>query len=299
MVHLKYILIMTSISKITFCLLISGLLLTFDCSRLFAAPLITIENIADSPETFSPDGDGVDDRVIISADIGAFGFNSRKPLTAACSVAITGINGPVKTLSKKITLANNSKSPVSFQWDGKNKQGAVSANGTYRYSITVVINNQTVTSPEGDIVLFIPAVLSVSVNPGFWNIGQADVNTVVTMTKSKVITVTNDGNTVSRYSLNLINPPGWEASQEKAGKDTYILNAAFSRDLRRIIWSEANHALSVIPALSSNTRFAGDQTGVSVRPGAARTLWMQFKSPSSTMVSNMQEMRVIITAGPE
>ncbi len=274
--------------------------ITVFTASLFAAPLITIENITNVPNPFSPDADGADDFVIISAVVGASGFNSTKLLTAACSVAVTDINGnAVATISQKITLADNTKAAVSFQWDGKNKRGNVVGNGDYPYSITVTINKQAVTVTGGTITLFIPPVLSVSVSPGSWDIGQAEVNSIVTMSKSQGITVTNNGNSVTTYSLNLINPAGLEVSQISVGKDTYILNAAFSRDLRKINWSEDNHALSLVPVLCSDTQFAGDQTGVSVQPGTTRTLWLQFKSPSSITDNNKQEMEVVITASPE
>jgi hypothetical protein len=286
--------------KTLFCVPLFGLILTINPASLFAASFITIENITDIPDSFSPDGDGIDDTVAISAVIGAFGFNSSKPLSAACAITITDSKGTaVDNLEKKITLSDNTRRPISFLWDGKNKRGKVVSNGIYQYAVSAKINKQLTTVPGGAISLFIPPVLSVSVSPCFWNVGQAGVNAVATMSKGQAITVTNDGKSVATYSLNLINPTGWQASQTGVGKDSYILNAAFSRNPRRIIWKEANHALSVVPMLCSYSRFAGDQTGVSVQPGLRRTLWLQFKSPSSTGIADAQEIKVIITASPE
>lgn len=118
-----------------------------------------------------------------------------------------------------------------------------------------------------------------------------------TKVSTSAVTVTNDGSGVNEtYSVNLADPSGWTASQTAAGVETYVLDAAFDADGTGITWSETNHALSTTPAASSATKFAGDQTGLSVPYNAARKLWFQFKAPTATSVSAEQNIAVTVTA---
>lgn len=110
------------------------------------------------------------------------------------------------------------------------------------------------------------------------------------------VTVTNNGSGVNEtYSLSLTNPSGWTASTTQ-GNETYVLNAGFSSVIGGITWSAANHALSTTPVVSTATKFAGDQTGVSVPYNTARKLWFQFKAPNATNVGTEQSIVVTVTA---
>lgn len=140
------------------------------------------------------------------------------------------------------------------------------------------------------------AELSVSVTPDVWDIGGAEVNSIITMDEAERITVTNTGSSHATYSLCLVNPGGWTASQTEIDQDEYILNAAFSAQPGNIVWKEANHALSTAPVSSTSSKFAAEQTGVNVAPGEARTLWLQFKAPSLTAIIDEQLIEVIINA---
>ena len=140
------------------------------------------------------------------------------------------------------------------------------------------------------------ATLGVSVSPDTWNIGQIPPGSVVMMNDNDKITVLNVGSVATTYSLRVINPPGWQDSQSAAGPNTYVLDAAFSQDKSAIIWDEGRHALSMAPTACSETKFAGDQTGVNVAPAEARTLWLQFKAPAQSSVASEQNIEVIITA---
>jgi hypothetical protein len=111
------------------------------------------------------------------------------------------------------------------------------------------------------------------------------------------VTVTNDGSGVNEtYSVSLTNPAGWTASQTAAGVEIYVLNAAFDADGTGITWNNANHALSTTPVPCSATKFAADQTGVSVAYNATRKLWFQFKAPTATTIGTEQGIVVTITA---
>ncbi len=164
----------------------------------------------------------------------------------------------------------------------------------YYYVITACDNAGNESSYSQEVTTV--TVLSVSVSPDFWQIGAVNVNSITTISEVDKITVTNDGQTTATYSLCLVNPQGWTASQTEIGKDIYILNTAFSANKGNITWNETNHALSTVPVRATSSKFAGDQTGVSVVPNEKRVLWLQFKAPSATAVTGEQNIEAIINA---
>jgi hypothetical protein len=109
--------------------------------------------------------------------------------------------------------------------------------------------------------------------------------------------VVNDGNVTETYSLSLANPGGWTAVQAAAGAEEYCLSAQFnSAKPAAGTFAYANHALSTTPVASSGTKFAGDQTGLSVLANGVRALWFKFEAPSSTSVTTQQTIVVTLTA---
>ncbi len=143
-------------------------------------------------------------------------------------------------------------------------------------------------------VTITPAI-SVSITESSVSLGSVNIGDKVV--SSSVATITNNGSGIKEtYSLSLTNPTGWTASQTAAGTDTYILDAAFSSAVSGITWAEANHALSTTAVLSSTTKFAGDQTGISVPYNTTRKLWFQFIAPTATSVTTEQSINVIVTA---
>jgi len=138
--------------------------------------------------------------------------------------------------------------------------------------------------------------LGVSVSPDSWQIGSIGPNSVATMQLGQQITVTNTGNDNLTYSLMLISPEGWTASQTAVAAEQYILNVCFSSEIETISWNDENHSLLEILQRCSEIKFAGDQNGVDIIPGQQRTLWMQFKAPLSTIIENEQVIEVIINA---
>ena len=112
-------------------------------------------------------------------------------------------------------------------------------------------------------------------------------------------TVTNDGNVTETYSLNLTDPvpPTWTAVQALPGDEEYCLSAMFNTTQPASGgFTYANHALSTTPTACSATKFAGDQTGLSVLKTQTRSLWFKFEAPSSTTVTTEQTIVVTITA---
>ena len=139
---------------------------------------------------------------------------------------------------------------------------------------------------------------SISVNITETEMLLGSVVAGATKVSASAVTVTNSGSGINEtYSLSLSNPSGWTASQTAAGVETYILDTAFDADGASITWSDANHALSTgTPVISSVTKFAGDQTGVSVPYNVQRKLWFQFKAPTATSVGTEQSIVVTVTA---
>jgi hypothetical protein len=110
-------------------------------------------------------------------------------------------------------------------------------------------------------------------------------------------TVTNTGNVAETYSLNLTNPGGWTAVQAAPGSEEYCLSAMLnSTQPTSGSFVYADHALSITPTSCSVTKFAGDETGVSVATSAARHLWFKFEAPSATTVTTQQTIVATVTA---
>jgi len=109
--------------------------------------------------------------------------------------------------------------------------------------------------------------------------------------------VVNDGNVTETYSLDLTDPGGWTAVQAAPAAEQYCLSVQFNSDEPGSgDFTYADHALSTTSTACSATKFAGDQTGVSVATSGARYLWFKFEAPSSTTVTTEQTIVVTLTA---
>lgn len=111
-------------------------------------------------------------------------------------------------------------------------------------------------------------------------------------------TVTNNGNVVETYSLNLTNPASWTAVQAApSAAEEYALLAIFNAAAPAATdFGYTNDALSTTSTACTGTKFAGDQTGVSVATSGTRSLWFRFNAPTSTAVSSQQTITVTVTA---
>ena len=111
-------------------------------------------------------------------------------------------------------------------------------------------------------------------------------------------TVTNDGNVTETYSISLTNPSTWTAVQAApSSAEEYALLAQFSSAAPTAAsFTYANFALSTTPVTCSATKFAGDQTGLSVAASGTRSLWFRFNAPTSTSVTTQQNITVTLTA---
>jgi len=154
---------------------------------------------------------------------------------------------------------------------------AIQAANPATINVTVTIQNLSV-SATGPIAFGTVTATSVTVN-------------------STASTVTNDGNVTETYSLNLTNPAGWTAVQAAPAAEQYCLSAMFNTvEPASGVFVYADHALSTTSTACSGTKFAGDQTGVSVSATGTRSLWFKFEAPSSTTVTTEQTIVVTITA---
>lgn len=109
--------------------------------------------------------------------------------------------------------------------------------------------------------------------------------------------VVNDGNVTETYSLMLTNPAGWTAVQAAPASEQYCLSAKFnSSKPTSVSFTYADHALSTTSTACSASKFAGDQTGLSVAVSGARYLWFKFEAPTSTTVTTQQTIVVTVTA---
>lgn len=161
---------------------------------------------------------------------------------------------------------------VSFLW-----ASAIHAANPATISVTVTIQNLSV-SATGPIAFGTVIASSVTVS-------------------SAASTVTNDGNVTETYSLDLTDPAGWTAVQAAPGVETYALHAQFNSVAPAApSFTYADHALSTTSIASSATKFAGDETGLSVAAAATRSLWFKFEAPTSTAVTTQQNIVVTITA---
>jgi len=154
---------------------------------------------------------------------------------------------------------------------------AIQAANPATINVTVTIQNLSV-SATGPIAFGVVVTSSVTVSTD----------------SSHVI---NDGNVTETYWLHLTDPAGWTAVQAAPGSEEYCLSAQFNSDQPLSgDFTYADHALSTTSTACSATKFAGDQTGLSVAVSGARYLWFKFEAPTSTAVTTQQTIVVTITA---
>ena len=148
--------------------------------------------------------------------------------------------------------------------------------------------------------------ISVSVASATWAIGQIAANTI---NISSAIAVTNDGNRQEDYSLSLAYTPGWTiGTGQSAGVDTFVMLALFTttpvNTLNNTEFGEGGAgddvvttgALSASATLFAKTAETVGAKGYDVAFSAVRSLYLNFRAPTSNTVSAQQSMTVTVTA---
>lgn len=142
-------------------------------------------------------------------------------------------------------------------------------------------------------------LLSISLNPKLWLAGLTEVNKTITMTAADKITVTNDGSAAETFELRLVNPSGWLAAAAP-GLETYVLSGLFCNlnDVPAAADFAGEDVITTesIKASDSVFGYAGaSASGVAVPAASARSLYLQFKSPTITEKKEEQNISVIIS----
>jgi hypothetical protein len=149
----------------------------------------------------------------------------------------------------------------------------------------------------------ITALLSISLNPKNWDIGKPLVNQTITMPQPNKITVTNNGSGPETFALALVNPSGWSAANTP-GQNIYVLSGLFCNLNDAPQASHFNQSGSFEDVLATTSKKAttsvfgysqATANGVAVPKNAARSLYLQFKSPANTDKANEQVISVIVS----
>ncbi len=136
--------------------------------------------------------------------------------------------------------------------------------------------------------------VSISSNGGY-NFGTVDIGQS-TMTTTG-ITVSNNGNTSSKWQLKCDNTANWTAAAASAA-DTFNLRALFNaaQPADSGFTATTDDVLSSGYTSASVTVYAGDQSAENVAASGTKTVWFRLAMPTSSATSNQQKVRVYINA---
>jgi len=148
-------------------------------------------------------------------------------------------------------------------------------------------------------------VVSVSVDTTTWAIGQVAPSAVAI---SNAIPVENDGNVQEDYSLSL-DHTGWEiATSSGAAGDKFVLSALFTTTPAASIvdnmFGETDGPDDVIvdgntpasPTMYARTGEGPDAKGYDVVETLFRDLYLNFRAPTSSVLTTEQSITVTVTA---
>ena len=155
--------------------------------------------------------------------------------------------------------------------------------------------SQALAAPSDTIsvTVTISATVSVAVTEGSYDFGSLSVG--ATAISASSLTVTNDGSGIDEtYSLSCSDTAGWAAGGS-AGADAFVLSAQFNSTAPGS-FDAANDVLTTSPVAASGTQFAGDETGAGVAYNAARNLWLEIQTPTSTAAAGQQTITLTVTA---
>ena len=137
-------------------IIISSLFILLLPSLTNAAPVLTIQDLSDSPDPFSPNADGIDDTTTISATISASGFRTRGSLELTWEVIIRDSEGMrVNKFVYHQKIKNNTQISVSQPWDGRDMTKTTVVNGTYTYQIKAKVNETHAEPKSGEVTVIL------------------------------------------------------------------------------------------------------------------------------------------------
>lgn len=166
------------------------------------------------------------------------------------------------------------------------------------------------TSIDSIILTAVPS-LSLSVFPSTWDLGTVPAGSVTTMTETARLNVQNTGNVAETFNLQITDTGGaWFAANTVDGNiqpNTFVMSGLFSAPTDSgIAGSHFNTGNdddvihTDFPKVASAETFgntsATTASGVGVAPNETRTLWLQFKAPSTTTTGNSQSITLTIGA---
>ena len=143
------------------------------------------------------------------------------------------------------------------------------------------------------VTVTISATISVTITEGPIDFGPLSVG--ATAISSGALIVTNDGSGIAEtYSLSCSNTAAWDAAAT-ASADHFVLSAQFNSD-QPTSFDAVNDVLSNTPVAATATKFAGNETGVSVAHNAERDLWLEIQTPTTTAATAQQTITLTVSA---
>jgi len=128
---------------------------------------------------------------------------------------------------------------------------------------------------------------SISIDLASLDFGPLALNSLNNVSATPVI-VSNIGNLASTWSIRISGAdPDWAAAAAP-GSDQYRLMALFNATGTTPVTGDfdtTNDLVTTTEVVSSGTKYAGDQSGLGVLAGAARSLWFRLDTPTSSSVS--------------
>ena len=166
-----------------------------------SVPTLTIKDVTDAPDPFSPNRDGIDDTTDIMAKICITGFDrhikgedqedrddeesddeqdddddgeddDKRKLFLKWSLHIRDPQGrQVKRFAQTQRVDNNTEIEVTQTWDGRDFRRQIVEDGIYSYEFNARIFNIKAEPKTGEVTVRTHIQLRVSVSPDIWNIG--------------------------------------------------------------------------------------------------------------------------------
>jgi len=146
-------------------------------------------------------------------------------------------------------------------------------------------------------------VLSISITPDTWSIGELMAGEIKNMISSNALIVENNGTLTGTLSLQITDPgTGWTPGLTP-GIETYVLRGLFCGTSDNPTgYFGIDDILSTIETLSTSS-ILGDaalsEDGVSIMPGTSVGLWLRFDAPLKTNRVNEQNLAVTIGIQPD